>query len=365
MAKHGAQSVELVGVIKHFGSVAAVDGVDLMVQAGEFVTLLGPSGSGKSTTLMLVAGFERPSAGEVRIGGARVDHVPPYRRNLGVVFQSYALFPHMTVAENLAFPLEGRGAGRNEIETRVTGALARVRLEGHESRYPSQISGGQQQRVALARALVFDPPVLLMDEPLSALDKKLREQMQLEIKHIQRDLGITVIYVTHDQGEALTMSDRIAVMNRGKIAQLGTPEELYEHPADRFVADFIGETNLIALVLGRVDGGEADAATSCGLRLRIPAPASGSAGAPITVSIRPERVTVARVAGSEPGKQWHDGRIEEVIYLGEMRKYRLRVGEIALIAKEQTRSEGGGFAAGERVAVGMSVADLGLVRGSA
>ena len=363
MVKPAAQSVELLGVVKRFGPVAAVDGVDLSVRAGEFVTLLGPSGSGKSTTLMLVAGFERADAGEVRIGGTRVDHIPAYRRNLGVVFQSYALFPHMTVAENLAFPLEGRGGGKADIGRKVGEALVRVRLEGYEARYPSQLSGGQQQRVALARALVFDPPVLLMDEPLSALDKKLREQMQLEIKHIQRELGITVIYVTHDQGEALTMSDRIAVMNHGRIAQLGTPEELYERPVDRFVADFIGETNLIALTLDRVDGVEAEASTTGGLRVRIPVPGAAALGDAITVSIRPERVGIARAGTGGAG--WHDGTVEEVIYLGEMRKYRLRVGDLAIMAKEASRTGTAGFAEGERVAVGLRVADLGIVRASA
>ena len=363
MTNRRAQSVELVRVYKRFGPVAAVDGVDLTIAAGEFVTLLGPSGSGKSTSLMLVAGFEQPDAGEVRIGGTRIDHVAPYRRNLGVVFQSYALFPHMTVAENLAFPLEGRGVARDEITRRIGEGLERVRLAGYESRYPSQLSGGQQQRVALARALVFDPPVLLMDEPLSALDKKLREQMQLEIKHIQRDLGITVIYVTHDQGEALTMSDRIAVMNNGKIVQLGTPEELYDRPVDRFVADFIGETNLLSLTVESAMGAEAQARSAGGVRLLVPAGKAAASGEAITIAVRPERITVARSPGREG--QWHDGVIEEVIYLGELRKYRVKLGDLSIIAKEQSRGAHGGFAAGERVAIGWTMADLGLVRGSA
>ena len=226
-ASHGAE-LELVAVSKSFGAVLAVDDVSLSVASGEFLTLLGPSGSGKTTTLMMIAGFESATAGEILLGGRRLTHVPPYRRNLGMVFQHYALFPHMTVYDNLAFPLRTRGVTRAEADRRVEEALARVRLPGYGARFPAQLSGGQQQRVALARALVYGPPVLLMDEPLGALDKKLREQMQLEIKHIQRELRLTVIYVTHDQEEALTMSDRIAVMRQGRTVQLGPPEHLYE-----------------------------------------------------------------------------------------------------------------------------------------
>ncbi len=342
MKPQQAQSVALTEVVKRYGSVAAVDRVSLSVGAGEFLTLLGPSGSGKSTTLMLVAGFERPDGGEIRIGDRRVDHVPPYRRNLGVVFQHYALFPHKTVAQNVAFPLEERGVARADAARRVDEALARVRMEGYGARYPSQLSGGQQQRVALARAIVFDPPVLLMDEPLSALDKKLREHMQLEIKHIQRDLGITVIYVTHDQGEALTMSDRIAVMNNGRIAQLGTPEELYERPADRFVADFIGETNFL----------EMDAALTS-------LPASGPR---VSVALRPERIALAQAPSGGDGLQWHQGQVEEVVYIGEIRKYRIRLGGQMLTAKQQTGTGVPSFAEGAGVAVGWHPADLRPVR---
>src|SRR5262252_3250474 len=237
--------VRLEGLVKTFGATRAVDGVTLTAQAGEFLTLLGPSGSGKTTTLSCVAGFAVPTEGEVFIGGTPVTFEPPFKRNVGMVFQNYALFPHMTVAENLAFPLRMRKRPAVEIRERVAGALALVQLEGLGGRAPRQLSGGQQQRVALARALVFEPPVLLMDEPLGALDRKLRIEMQLELKHLHARLGVTVIYVTHDQEEALTLSDHIAVMNRGRIEQVGTPLDLYENPRTRFVAEFIGESNVV------------------------------------------------------------------------------------------------------------------------
>ena len=244
----------LSGLVKRYGEQAAVSGVSLDVHAGEFVTLLGASGSGKTTTLMMVAGFIEPDAGSIRIGGVAVERVPPEKRNLGVVFQSYALFPHMNVAENVGFALRMRHAGRAETQERVGKALAMVGLEGFGTRRIDQLSGGQQQRVALARALIFEPPLLLMDEPLGALDRKLREQMQGEIKNLQRSLGLTVLYVTHDQEEAMFMSDRIAIMANGAIAQLGRPAEIYDHPVSAFVADFLGESNLWPVKVVRVDG---------------------------------------------------------------------------------------------------------------
>src|SRR4051794_16533896 len=232
---------------KRFGDFVAVDEISLEIAGGEFLTLLGPSGSGKTTTLMMIAGFTEPSSGHIRLGDRPIDALPSYRRGFGMVFQNYALFPHMTAAENIGFPLKMRGVSSNDRARRVAGALEMVRLPDFGARYPNQLSGGQQQRVALARALVYNPPVLLMDEPLGALDKKLREEMQLEIKRIQKELGITAIYVTHDQEEALVMSDRIAVMNHGEIEQVDGPSRIYEHPATRFVADFIGESNIIPL----------------------------------------------------------------------------------------------------------------------
>ena len=237
--------VELAGVTKRFGNVAAVDGLDLEVRPGEFLSLLGPSGCGKTTTLRLIAGFERPDEGEIRIGGADVSRLPPYKRNVNTVFQSYVLFPHLSVLENIAYGLKQRGLNKAERRERARAILDLVRLPELGDRKPRQLSGGQQQRVALARALVMEPRVLLLDEPLGALDLKVRKELQIELKRIQESVGITFVYVTHDQEEALAMSDRVAVMNRGKIEQLAAPREIYDAPATRFVADFIGETNFI------------------------------------------------------------------------------------------------------------------------
>ncbi len=230
---------------KAYGSVVAVNDVSLDLKPGEFVALLGPSGSGKSTILMSIAGFETPTSGEILLDGRPITDLPPHRRNIGVVFQRYALFPHMTVADNVAYPLRRRGVQREEIRSEVVRALDMVGLAGLGARYPAQLSGGQQQRVALARSLVFRPPVLLMDEPLGALDRKLRQQMQIEIKMLHRDLGTTIVFVTHDQEEALSMADQVAVLSDGRLRQLGTPSELYKEPADAFVANFIGETNFL------------------------------------------------------------------------------------------------------------------------
>jgi spermidine/putrescine ABC transporter ATP-binding subunit len=252
----GGASVRIDGVRKSYGSVEAVRNVSLEVGVGEFVSLLGPSGSGKTTLLMMIAGFELPDAGSIHVGDHDVTRVEPNERNLGMVFQRYALFPHLSVAENIAFPLRMRKLERAHIARKVQEALERVRLAGYDARKPDQLSGGQQQRVALARATVFDPPVILMDEPLGALDKKLREQMQLEIKHLQRELGSTVIYVTHDQQEALTMSDRVAVMSQGRIEQVSSPRALYNHPVSAFVADFVGDTNWLHGLVQAIHGTE-------------------------------------------------------------------------------------------------------------
>ncbi len=239
-------AIKLDQVTKTFdGRVLAVDSVTLDIAAGEFFSLLGPSGCGKTTSLRMIAGFEHPDSGRVHVGGNDITDLPVHRRDMGMVFQSYALFPHRTVAENVAFGLRMREVPRPEIERRVAAALAQVALTGFETRKPGQLSGGQQQRVALARALVVEPPVLLCDEPLGALDRKLRQQMQFELKELQKRLGVTLVFVTHDQEEALAMSDRIAVMNKGKVEQVGTPTEIYERPRTRFVADFIGEINIL------------------------------------------------------------------------------------------------------------------------
>jgi putative spermidine/putrescine transport system ATP-binding protein len=282
-------SVELCDVSRTFGNVMAVDRVSLSVHPGEFFTLLGPSGSGKTTLLHLLAGFQEPDCGHIQVNGEIVSGLPPFRRGIGVVFQSYALFPHMSVFENVAFPLRVRKVGRREITSRVCRALDLVQLADHDRRRPSQLSGGQQQRVALARAFVFGPRLLLMDEPLSALDARLRKVMRAEIKSLQRNLGVTVIYVTHDQDEALAMSDRIAVMRDGRIEQLATPKELYARPVSRFVAGFIGDTNLLkAEVLGREgDSLVLSVAGRYRFRCRYPRPVD----ADVHLAVRPEDVT--------------------------------------------------------------------------
>jgi len=367
---HTGAALQLVEVSKAFGPVIAVDGVSLTVPPGEFLTLLGPSGSGKTTTLMMIAGFESSTAGEILLGGRPLTHVPPHRRNLGMVFQHYALFPHMTVHDNVAFPLHTRGATRAETHRQVEEALDRVHLPGYGARFPAQLSGGQQQRVALARALVYRPPVLLMDEPLGALDKKLREQMQLEIKHIQRELQLTVIYVTHDQEEALTMSDRIAVMRQGRVVQLGPPEDLYERPADRFVADFIGQSNFLEVTVRSVTNGIATAVTDDGLDVSLAVGEAGAEGRRVTLALRPERVRLASSARpmrmpalpDQSACRWWDGVIEEVVYIGATWKYQVRVRGQVLVAQRQAGVDASSFRAGERVDVGWSMADLRVVR---
>ncbi|TMH58762.1 MAG: ABC transporter ATP-binding protein [Betaproteobacteria bacterium] len=313
--------VRFVGIGKTYdGVLRVVEALDLDIERGEFLTLLGPSGSGKTTTLMLLAGFETPTAGEILLEGKPLSHVPPYQRNIGMVFQNYALFPHMTIAENIAFPLSVRGVPASDIATRVERALGMVQLGGLGKRRPAQLSGGQQQRVAVARALVFEPKLILMDEPLGALDKQLREQMQLEIRQLHQRLGVTMVYVTHDQAEALTLSDRIAVFHRGRIEQLDTPERMYEYPKNAFVARFIGENN-------RLDGTlEAVADGRCAIRIDAgDAPIDGTLvepvpdGGAVTVSLRPERVQI-RAAGhtidGHPGCRLA-GSLQEVIYLGD------------------------------------------------
>jgi len=284
-----AADVRLERVEKSFdGKTRVVDRVDLIVQPGEFFALLGPSGCGKTTTLRMIAGFEAPDAGRILVGGEDVTDLPVHKRDMGMIFQSYALFPHRTVAENVAFGLRMRGLGKSEIRDRVTQALRQVALEGYEDRRPAQLSGGQQQRVALARAIVIRPRVLLCDEPLAALDRKLRQSMQVELKQLQQQLGVTLIFVTHDQEEAMTVSDRIAVMNAGRIEQIGSPDEIYNQPRTRFVSDFIGEINLF-------EGTWQDGIfVSNGIVL--PAQAEARSG-PGTIAIRPERVRLTDGAG--------------------------------------------------------------------
>ncbi len=317
-------TVSMDSIIKHYGSFTAVDGVNLSVGRGEFVALLGPSGSGKTTLLMMIAGFEHPDSGAVCIDGVDVSRMPAHRRDVGMVFQKYALFPHMTILDNVAFPLRMRGVTTGERRLKALDALRAVGLEGMEKRLPAQLSGGQQQRVALARAIVYRPPVLLMDEPLGALDKKLRERMQIEIKHLQESLGATVIYVTHDQEEALTMADRIAVMNRGRLEQVGTPAELYERPANPFVASFVGETNLLDGELVATAGKEWTVRLAGGAVVRgTPAAAAarhGTAlGARVRLTVRPERIALAPATAGGMA-----ATVADVIYAGPTLIYLLR-----------------------------------------
>jgi putative spermidine/putrescine transport system ATP-binding protein/spermidine/putrescine transport system ATP-binding protein len=290
----GDIAVKLDGITKRFGSLAALDDVSLEVRRGELITLLGPSGCGKTTLLNLVAGFLIPDKGEVAIDGRRVTDVPTYRREIGLMFQSYALFPHMTVATNVAYGLKMRRIPRPEIAGRVAEALALIKLEGLEDRRPRQLSGGQQQRVALARALVIRPRVLLLDEPFSALDRNLRGAMQVELKEIVRKLAVTTIFVTHDQSEALSLSDRIAVIEEGRIHQLGTPDEIYRRPADRFVASFVGDVNVLHARLDRIDGATAVVAIGPVL-LSVPANTLAGAvqGSTVDLFLRPEDMSIA------------------------------------------------------------------------
>jgi spermidine/putrescine ABC transporter ATP-binding subunit len=300
--------VELRGCTREYGSLRAVDTLDLAVLEGEFLSLLGPSGCGKTTTLNLIAGFVPPTAGRVFIDGEDVTGRPPHLRRLGVVFQSYALFPHLTVFENVAFGLRERKAAGAEINRMVAEALALVRLEGREQQRPAQLSGGMQQRVALARALVYRPRVLLLDEPLAALDKRLREEMRVELRAIQRTIGITTVFVTHDQAEALGLSDRIAVMQGGRIEQLGVPREIYERPATRFVADFIGASTMLR---GRAVSGELVTVTE-GVTLRVAPGRALRLGAEVELAIRPERVRVA----TGPGDNVVEAEIDALVYQG-------------------------------------------------
>jgi|TARA_B100001167_G_scaffold156837_1_gene104081 putative spermidine/putrescine transport system ATP-binding protein len=308
------------------GQTLVVKDLNLSIGRGEFLTMLGPSGSGKTTCLMMLAGFETATHGEIRLAGRPINQVPPHKRGIGMVFQNYALFPHMTVGENLSFPLEVRGMDKAERDTRIRRALDMVQMGSFANRRPAQLSGGQQQRIALARALVFDPELVLMDEPLGALDKQLREHMQFEIKHLHEELGITVVYVTHDQGEALTMSDRIAVFNDGRIQQLATPSELYERPENSFVAGFIGENNALPGTIEKLDGDKALVRLDSGDLIDATAVNIRESGQRTTVSIRPERVEFKSELMPE-GAHTVEADVAEVIYMGDILRTRLRVAD--------------------------------------
>jgi spermidine/putrescine ABC transporter ATP-binding subunit len=316
-------AVELSNVTRRFGgSVLAVDDIDLDVPKGAFVTLLGPSGCGKTTTLRMIAGLETPDAGEVRINGRRMNEVAIHKRNLGIVFQNYALFPHKSIFDNVAFGLKYRGVGKDQIRTRVKQALDIVRLPGVEERFPGQLSGGQQQRIALARALVIEPDVLLLDEPLSALDANLREEMRVELKNIQRRVGIATVFVTHDQGEALAMSDIVVVMNKGKIEQMGAPSQVYEKPNSEFVASFLGNANFLQAVVVGGEGNAVKVRLSNDVTMVVAGGCARpvSAGDKVKVVVRAEKVVLggARVGAIA-------GRISDVDYLGALARYEVEL----------------------------------------
>ncbi len=339
-----------------------VKDLNLDVAKGEFLTMLGPSGSGKTTTLMMLGGFERPTLGQIMLDGKPVERLPPEKRNIGFVFQNYALFPHMTVAENVAFPLRYRGIKGDAAREKVARALGRVSLEAMGDRRPAQLSGGQQQRVALARALVFEPSLVLMDEPLGALDKQLRERMQIEIKHLQTSLGITMVYVTHDQSEALTMSDRIAVFHDGRIQQLADPKTLYNAPENRFVAGFIGENNTMPCTLVGHENGLVVVRMADGSILKSAGAAQASAGGDLSLSVRPENIALAD-GQPAPGTNLFSGTVTEVFFLGD----HLRLSVTAFAGQAVTAripvSAARGFKPGETVHLSCNAADCRLLEG--
>jgi len=318
-----AVAVEARSVTKLFGSgaesVRALDDVSVTIRQNEFFTLLGPSGCGKTTLLRLIAGFELPTSGEILLGGEPVEHLPPYQRPVNTVFQNYALFPHMTVAQNIAFGLEMRRVEKRDIDATVQEMLGLVKMSGLGGRRPTQLSGGQQQRVALARALANPPKVLLLDEPLSALDLKLRQGMRTELKNLQKKTGITFIFVTHDQEEALTMSDRIAVMSHGKIQQLGVPLEIYEQPVNRFVADFIGDTNFVTATIDGQGGSFVRCRSASGLEFLVSPVAGAVSGSTVTLALRPEKIT--------PKAGGNAGKVEQTVYVGTDTNYDVRLAD--------------------------------------
>ena len=343
-------NVDLKNLAKNYGAAQAVSDVNLHISEGEFFSLLGPSGCGKSTTLRMIAGFIRPTEGRIMLGGEDVTDLPPERRNIGIVFQNYAIFPHLNVFENIAFGLRLRKVEKSEIEQRVGEALEQVGLKGYEKRYQREISGGQQQRVALARVLVTHPRILLLDEPLSALDKKLRQEMKIWIKDLQRRLSITTIYVTHDQGEALTMSDRIGVMNEARIVQVGTPVGIYEQPENLFVTTFIGESNVIDVTVEKTEG-ERAWVTAGGQTMQARIGSTGSVSGPAKLVIRPENIVVGPAAASVCDTP-ATATLVDCIFEGALLRYRLQWGGQEIFCEIQNQLHREQFALGSQVEFG-------------
>ncbi|MBL8697642.1 MAG: ABC transporter ATP-binding protein [Alphaproteobacteria bacterium] len=344
--------VRLLNLSKHYQRTRAVDDVSLTIEPGSMVALLGPSGCGKTTALRMIAGLVAPTSGEILVNGERITSVPVHKRNIGMLFQNYALFPHMTVAENIAFGLDMRGISKADTVARVRHALDLVRLGDFGERFPAQLSGGQQQRVALARALVIEPAVLLLDEPLGALDKGLRESMQVELRALQRRLGVTTVMVTHDQDEALTMADQIVVMRDGRLEQVGSATEIYQRPNSTFVATFLGASNLFTGKVARRDGKQAAVVTSSGIRLLVND--AGTADGDVTVSVRPEAVVVERHGGGAAPDRPNAAmaHVDQVVYRGFISHYYLRLAdgqELIAYHQNQTRDDAGALRQGEQV----------------
>ncbi|MCW5771324.1 MAG: ABC transporter ATP-binding protein [Rhodospirillaceae bacterium] len=361
-APPGSPHLALAGIERHFGATAALAGIDLAARPGEFLTLLGPSGSGKTTLLKTIAGFEPPDRGTIALAGRDITALAPAKRNIGMVFQNYALFPHMNAAGNVGFPLAMRGLGRQAVADKVSATLALVGLAGYEERLPRQLSGGQQQRVALARAIVFDPSLLLLDEPFGALDRKLRAQMQLEIRRLQRRLAVTTLFVTHDQEEALALSDRVAVMNEGRIVQLGSPEDLYFRPASRFVAEFVGDANVFRGRAGLINTGVVEVKLETGAPMRASIVAGDHSvhyGADLALIVRPERPHL--LAPGDTAENRATGTIAEAAFLGEAVRYRVALdggGEMQL----RWPAGGRAMAPGTPVELGWAAVDMIAVR---
>lgn len=358
-----AASLEVRGLSKAFSGTRVVSDVSFRIEGGTFLTILGPSGSGKTTTLRMIAGFDEPSAGEVLVGDEVISDRPAHKRNIGVVFQQYALFPHMTVFQNVAYPLEMRKCPRAEISRRVLSALGLVRLQGFEGRYPRQLSGGQQQRVGLARAIVFQPPVILMDEPLGALDKRLREMMQVEIRQLQKRLGITTISVTHDQVEAIMMSDIIAILDRGVLQQIGPPLEVYRHPANEFVADFIGESNLLYGMVTKTGPMGTEFRTGKGLAVIASTVKQARPDVAGHMLVRPEYV---RLGVTEfDARNRYQAEVLEILFVGDLVKYRLLLesGD-ELLAKTLVSLVRSNWVVGQKVVAGWDPDDCLVIHAS-